>query len=129
MQHVDDRAAEIVHRRRREIEQVSRDVHARARRHRLRDAAHHGVQVLHRQRVLDRRLRIGCERAREPQVRVQMVVRQHRVVLQRIGPPVRQQIGDDVHHPAHLVGDHVDDARPHRATARGCERRALTTSG
>ena len=63
VQHVDDRAAEVVRGGHREIEQVAGDVDAAAGRHRARDAAHHRVQVLDRQRVLDRRLRVGGERA------------------------------------------------------------------
>ena len=69
------------------------------------------MQVFDRQRVLDGRLRIGGEGLAVSRVLVQMVVREHGVIAERVGPAVREQVGDDVGHPAHLVGQDVDDAR------------------
>ena len=55
----------------------------------------------------------------EALIAVQMVVRQHRVIAEPVRPPVGEQVRDDVHHPAHLVGHDVHHARlPAHRTAR-----------
>ena len=111
VQHVDDGLTKVVRRCDGEVEQVARHINATAARNRARDATHDSVQVLHRQRVLDRRLRIGGERLAKPQVVMQTIVRQDGMVAERVRLPVREQVRDDVRTAAHLVGQHVHDAR------------------
>ena len=63
-----DRAADVGDREHREVEEIAGHDHARAGRHGGGQPAHDGVQVLDRQRVLDRRLAVAGQRLREPDV-------------------------------------------------------------
>ena len=112
VQNQHNRLARVMHAERRQIEEIAGNNHARSAGNRLSHTPHDGVKILERQRVLDGRLAVAAQRLREANVVVAIsVVRQHGVIREVIGLPVREQVGDDVHHAAHLVGQHVHDAR------------------
>ena len=108
---VDHGAAEVVDRCGRQVEQIARDVHAAAGRNRPRDAAHHGVQVLDRQRVLDGRLRVGLRAARRSACRcADGCASGRRDARSRPARRWASRLAMMFSHPAHLVGHDVDDA-------------------
>jgi hypothetical protein len=111
MQNQHNGAADVVHREHGQVQQVAGDHHAWSFRDDGGQSPHHGVKIFNRQRVFDCRLRVARHWLREPDVVAEVVVREHDVIRQAIRLPIRQQVRDDIHHPAHLVGHDVDDAR------------------
>ena len=81
--------------------------------------AHHGVEILHRQRILERRLAYRGQRLCEPAVGDQAVVRQHYVdVSNPSGAAVRQQVREMFIIPPILSG-----TRTRHSAARSSRRR------